>query len=328
MGTGRFASSRVAPALNKAHDCKAIAVISRDRARAEAFATELGIPRAYDDFSAAVADPQVEAVWVATPHALHHDAVLATAQAGRHVLCEKPLAPTPTAAREMVNACQQAGVALGTGFHLRHHPLHVELRRLLRSGQAGAVIGADVEWSTGSQSESAADWRWDPAISGGGIFTATGVHAFDLLRFVLDDEVERVGATADPAASSGNVERRLVATLGFKRGAIATLRALRDVHAPANDLVLECQSAFLRARHSLDEAARGVLEVDGVDERLVGVPVGTDLYALQAEGFARAVAEGRDPSASGVDGLRASEMTAAVYESAASGRVVVLSEPV
>ena len=185
-----------------------------------------------------------------------------------------------------------------------------------------------MEWSVGTQSESeAADWRWDPAIAGGGIFTATGVHALDLLRFVLDDEVEHVGATVDPPASSGNVERRVVATLGFKRGAIAVLRAFRDVHAPANDLVLECQNAFLRARHSLDEPARGVLEVDGVDERLAGVPVGTDLYALQAEAFARAVAEGRDPSASGLDGLRACEVTAAIYESAAKGEVVRLADP-
>src|SRR6476661_6697034 len=118
LGTGRFAAARAAPALAKAHDCKAFAVISRDRQRGEAFAFEHGIPSAYDDLEAALADPRVDAVWVASPHDLHREHVLACARARKHVLCEKPLATTVEDAREMVRACQQAGVRLGTGYHL------------------------------------------------------------------------------------------------------------------------------------------------------------------------------------------------------------------
>jgi 1,5-anhydro-D-fructose reductase (1,5-anhydro-D-mannitol-forming) len=326
LGAGRFAASRIAPALNRAHGCKAIAVISRERARAEAFAGEFGIPRAYDDLGAALADPQIEAVWVATPHALHRDAVLALAKAGRHVLCEKPLATDPAAAAEMVRACRQAGVALGTGFHLHHHPLHQELRRLIAGGRAGNVISADAEWSLGPRAEAeSAEWRWDRDVSGGGVFTATGVHALDLLRFVLDDEVAAVSATLDPPPTSAEVERRLIATLWFRRGVIATVRSHRGVYAPANDLLLECQHASLRARHTLDEQARGVLELDGVGGHMAGVPVGTDLYALQAEAFSQAVGGGREPSASGLDGQRCAEVTQAIYQSAATGRAVRLS---
>src|SRR5207248_4187545 len=126
-----------------------------------------------------------EAVWVASPHALHRDHSLACARARRHVLCEKPLTTTVADAKQVVTACQQAGVRLGTGYHLRHHPLHVEARRLVREGRLGPILSADAEWSLTRRPDSAsADWRWEPIASGGGIFTGTGVHALDLLRFV------------------------------------------------------------------------------------------------------------------------------------------------
>src|SRR5579883_3106463 len=129
LGTGRFAASRAAPALNKVLENRAVAVISRDLGRAQEFAADHGIPAAYDDLNAALSDRRIDAVWVTSPHALHREHVLACARAGRHVLCEKPLATTVADARRMVIACEQAGVRLGIGFHLRHHPLHVEAQR-------------------------------------------------------------------------------------------------------------------------------------------------------------------------------------------------------
>lgn len=325
LGTGRFAAARAAPALAKAHDCKAFAVVSRDRGRGEAFAFEHGIPTAYDNLEAALADPRVDAVWIASPHDLHHEHVLACARARKHVLCEKPLATTVEDAREMVRACQQAGVRLGTGYHLRHHPLHVEARKLVFEGRLGPVLGAEAEWSlTPRPDEASAAWRWDPTSSGGGIVTGTGVHAIDLLRFVLNDEVETVSAVADRVPASGEVDRAVICQLRFAGGTFATMRCFRGVHAPPNDLLIEGRQALLHIQHSLEEQARGTLEAEGVGTRMTGVPAGTDLYALQLEAFAAAVREGRDPNASGVDGLRATEITIALYESAASGRSIRL----
>ncbi|MGI8550496.1 MAG: Gfo/Idh/MocA family protein [Dehalococcoidia bacterium] len=329
-GTGRFAERRIVPALQKAHGCRLIAVISRDRGRAEAFASEQGIQRAYDGLQSALQDPAIEAVWVATPHALHREAVLALARAGRHVLCEKPLATTVANARAMVDACHHAGVALGTGFHLRHHPLHIEARRLVRDGDAGQIIAAEAEWSLrpGPPTASAA-WRQDREVAGGGIVTGTGVHAIDLLRYVLDDEIETVSAIIDRVPNSGSevdsLENAAVCLLQFRRGTMATVRCLRGVHEPTNDLRIAGREATLRVRQSLDEQTRGALEARGCDSRLSGVPAGADLFALEAEAFAQAVAGGRDPNASGLDGLRAVEATVAIYQSAATGRAVRLA---
>lgn len=326
LGPGRFAAGRIVPALRRATACAPVAVIGRDRGRTAAFAEEHGIPRAYDDLGAALADPEIEAVWVATPHAFHREHVEAVAAAGRHVLCEKALATTVADAEAIVRACRQRGVALGTGFHLRHHPLHREARRLVIEGELGEIVSAQAEWSLApSPPAASAAWRRDPELSGGGILTGTGIHAIDLLRYVLDDEV--VGVTAMTDADSSPVsplESRALCLLRFARGAIATVRCARGVHAPANDLTVQGVSGWLAGRRTIDEATRGTLEASGADAGLSGLPAGTDMYAAQAQAFAEAVQSGEDPSASGDDGLRLVEIAVAVYASARTGRTIAV----
>ena len=323
VGPGRFASGRIVPALARAQGCAAVAVVSRDRQRAEQFAAEHGVPAAYDDLGAALADPRVDAVWVATPHNLHRPVVEAAAAARKHVLCEKPLATTIEDARAIVYACRQAGVALGTGFHLRHHPLHVEARRLVTAGALGTVVSAQGEWSLESEIGSGAPWRRDPEASGGGIVTGTGIHVLDLLRYVLDDELAAVSAVTDAVISpAAPVETRALALLRFARGALGVIRCARPVHSPPNDLLVQGTRAALTGRSTVDEASHGRLEVAGAETELTGVPAGTNMYAVQAQAFAQAALSGEEPNASGWDGLAVTIITAALYESARTGREV------
>jgi 1,5-anhydro-D-fructose reductase (1,5-anhydro-D-mannitol-forming) len=316
-GPGRFAGMRIVPALGKAQDCKAVAVIGRDIANARDFATEYGISEAYNTAAEAFANPAIEAVWIATPHASHREHALACAAAGRHALCEKPLATSVADAQAIVDACQQAGVRLGTGFHLRHHPYHIETRRLVQDGQLGRIISAEAEWSLGPRDDvESAAWRWDRSAAGGGVMTATGVHAIDLLRFVMADEIRSISAIAHPNPAGGEMERTMTCLLEFNGGAQGVVRCSRSLRAPANDLLVEGTNGSVHVRQSLDEQARGTIEVIGASARIAGLPAGTDLYALQADAFAAAIREKREPSASGVDGLRATEAVLAAYAAA------------
>lgn len=329
LGPGRFARGRMVPALRRAVNARGVAVIGRDRARVDAFAEEEGVPAAYDDLAAALANPAIEAVWVATPHADHRAHVEQVAAAGRHVLCEKPLATTVEDARAMLRACDHAGVTLGTGYHLRHHPLHREMRRLVTAGELGEVAFAEAEWSLSPATAtmpSPAEWRRDPAASGGGILTGTGIHAIDLLRFVLDDEVVSVAALTDADTSPIRpLESRALVLLRFHKGTQATVRCARGVIAPANNLLVQGVAGTLLARHTIDEVTRGTLEAIGADATLSGLPAGTDMYTLQLQAFADAVYQGQRPNASGIDGLRLVEIAAAVYESARTSRSVMLN---
>jgi len=330
IGPGAFAANRIAPALNKARNCRLVAVVSRDRGRAEAFAAEHGAQRAYDDLAAALRDPDVDCVWVATPHSLHLEPVLAAARAGKHVLCEKPLATSRGDAREMIRACARANVRLGTGFHLRHHPLHREARRLVAEGELGTPIEAAAEWSVppsrpGSGYPYTAAWRRDPALALAGITTGTGVHVIDLLRFVLDDEIIAVSAYTDaPAEDAGALESRAIALLRFSRGTFAVARCFRGVPAPRNDLAITGSEGWIVTRNTLGEATRGTVEAHGVDPQVVGIPAGWDMYTAEAEAFVEAVEAGEEPSASGEDGLRCVEVLDALLESARTGRTVQL----
>ena len=326
LGPGRFAAGRIVPALSRAGNCRLVAVVSRDRARAAAFAEEHGAARAYDDLWAALSDPDVQAVWVATPHALHREHVEAVASARRHVLCEKPMATTVADAEAMVRACRRTGVLLGTGYHLRHHPLHREARRLVAEGELGEITMAQAEWSLPPMPpDASAAWRRDPELSGGGIVTGTGIHAIDLLRYVLADEVTHVTAMTDGESSPvAPLENRALCLLHLQKGTLAVVRCARGVRAPANDLLLQSATASLTAHRTIDELTRGTLEVNGADARLSGLPAGADMYAAQARAFAEAVERGEEPDASGEDGLRMVEIATALYESARVGRSVAV----
>jgi 1,5-anhydro-D-fructose reductase (1,5-anhydro-D-mannitol-forming) len=334
VGTGSFAGRRIAPALNRALGCRLVAVVSRDRTRAEEFAAEHGAPRAYDDVEAAVRDRDISYVWVATPHALHLEPVLAAARAGKHVLCEKPLAGGRADAREMIRTCRRFGVQLGTGFHLRHHPLHQEARRLVADGALGGAAYAEAEWSIAARravegsplaSSQPPSWRTDPALAIAGILVGTGIHAIDLLRFVLDDEVAEATALTDSTSSPMSpLEMRAVVLLRFSRGTLAFVRCMRNLVQSENSMRIGGTTARLDALRTLDEAARGSLVGIGVEPAMAGVPAGTDLYALQATAFVQATESGQEPSASGEDGLRMVEVLDAVLESSRTGRTISL----
>jgi len=139
VSTGRHADTLVAPAIRGAEDTQLVAVCSRDQAQAEAFADKHGAQAAYTSLEALVADARVDAVFITSPNFLHAPYTTIAAQAGKHVLVEKPMAVQVDEAVEMVRTCQAHGVKLGVGFQLRYHPGHQEARRLIAEGVLGTI---------------------------------------------------------------------------------------------------------------------------------------------------------------------------------------------
>src|SRR5262250_3294465 len=136
---GLHADVKIAPALNATPDAELVAVYSRDQGRAEAFAQKHGAKAAYSNLEALLRDSRVEAVFIASPNALHAAQTLTAARAGKHVLVEKPMATTLDDAVAMVYACRDAGVKLGVGYHLRQHPGQRAAQHLIAQGVLGAV---------------------------------------------------------------------------------------------------------------------------------------------------------------------------------------------
>src|SRR2546427_3216246 len=202
--TGMQADLKVAPALNAAPEAELVAVYSRDQGRAEAFAQKHGATAAHSDVQALLRDTRVEAVFIASPNALHATQTLAAARAGKHVLVEKPMATTLDDAMAMVRACRDARVKLGVGYHLRQHPGQRAAQRLIAQGVLGTIALAQGQWGFGVRGQDGPpprtglrQWWDDPDLIGGAsTMMGTGVHVIDLLRFVLGQEGTEVAGLA------------------------------------------------------------------------------------------------------------------------------------
>ena len=318
VGLGRIAE-RIAVACSQAENAFLAAVCSRDPARAAAFASRHSVPCGYGSYDAMLADPAVAAVYICSPNALHAPQAIAAARAGKHVFCEKPMALTVRECEEMITACRQAGVRLGVGYHLRQHPAHREVRRLVASGRLGEVQLARAHFFVGTQYDRGG-WKAVPDIAGGGAVMSAGVHALDILRFLVGQEVVEVCALADALP----VEEIVTCLLRFERGALAYMDTARVVPfaSSRNDVLVYGTSASAVALGTLGGRATGRLEITTGEGTTAEDVTGRDLYAQQIEEFGRCIRDGAEPSATGLDGLRAVEITEALYASARRGSAV------
>jgi predicted dehydrogenase len=156
-----------------------------ERARERASSIETGAVRAVSDYAQVLADPDVDAVEICTPHHLHSDAVIAAARAGKHILCQKPLANTLEECDAMTAAAQEAGVVLYYGETNRTSPAAVMARQAIDDGQLGRIVGVQATYSLwqGGKILSTA-WRYDPKLAGGGQLVDGGIHFIDLMLHI------------------------------------------------------------------------------------------------------------------------------------------------
>ena len=321
VGPGRIASAQIAPAIVASPQSTLVSVVSRDKGRAGEFARAHGAARALDDYDAMLADPQVGAVYIATPNALHAEQVVAAARAGKHVLCDKPLATTVADAQRCVDECRKAGVGLGITFQTRNHDGMAEAADLVRTGGIGRVAIAEVQMSAGRNLPRG--WRTDPALAGLGTLNNIGVHAFDVLRYLLGSEVREV--TAMTSAEPGfQVDTTALVLLRFADGTIGYVNANQSVPNARDDIVLYGTDGRILARNLSRPGRDGTVSfITGNGER-TAEGSSHQAYRRTIDAFASAVRDGRDPSPSGEDGVRSVQLTTAIAEAIRDRRVVTL----
>lgn len=326
IGTGRHPHIHIAPAIHRSQEGRLVGIVSRDRGRAGEAAQRMGAEKGYGDLEEALRDREVDAVFISTPNSLHAEQAIAAARAGKHVLCEKPMALTVADAQAMVEACRANGVKLGVGFHLRHHPAHQMARRLVAQGELGALTMAMGQWAIDGRRLSRGGWWADPEMAGAGILMGTGTHVVDLLRFVLGREVTEVCAFSDGQRPDKPLEANMLALLRFEGGVHGVLVCSRNFAYPRNDLVVHGEDGKLVGVDTVWEAMRGHLEIanGGGTARweFACQEAETELYRRQIVSFNRCLADGSEPSASGEDGLEVVRLTEAILVSAREGRSV------
>ena len=325
IGTGRHTDRKIVPAMKLAKGTQIIAAYSRDMGRAEAFAEKHNIDAAYDSIDDLLGDSRVDAVFIATPNHLHAPQTRKSAEAGKHVLVEKPMTVHVTEALEMVRTCRKHGVRLGVGFQLRHHPGHLKARQLVQDGILGKISLAQTQFfhlnTRGVVERSSrpplSKWWEAPEMLGGPYpLMGMGVHAIDLMQFLLGQPITEV-ATVDAGHATTIAVR-------FEGGAIGSVCYGSFAPDTRNDAIIYGSDGRISAIGTLWEALDGTLEV--VSESL-NITVSYDrnlltLYKLQTEAFNRAVQNGETFLASDIDGLSSVQVASAVIKSAACGRSV------
>ncbi len=320
VSTAGIADETVAPALTALDGAQLIGVSSRDRGRAQEFADRHGARLATSSLDELLADPEIQIVYIATPNAMHAAEVQAAAAAGKHVFCEKPLATSVEDAEAAVEACRAAGVKLGVNFQSRHFQPVAEMLAAVRSGAIGDVLVVNCEISPGRAP--LGGWRTDPALAGLGTINNLGVHAYDLVRYLLGSEVVEATALLD-VGRRDELETIALALLRFENGTLAYVNANQAVPDRRPDIVLYGSAGRISGRGvTRPGIADGEVAVLSGGEEHVSPTSTVDGFARAIAAFQAAVVAGEEPNASGLDGLRSAELTNALRRSAREGRTV------
>ncbi|WP_077001235.1 Gfo/Idh/MocA family protein [Variovorax sp. KK3] len=327
VGASTIAREHMLAAVRAQPGHAVVAVASGDAARAEAFAKEHGIARGYGGIAALLEDPAVQAVYISSTNEQHCSQALAALAAGKHVLCEKPLATTLEDAKRMVAAAREAGLVFATNHHLRNAATHRKVRALIDGGAIGRPLFARVFHAIYLRPQ-VQGWRVDNPAAGGGVILDIGVHAVDTLRFALAAEpVEAIGMAQAGFLSKNGAEDGVMAVLRMDNGVLAQIHAAYTVRHADTGFEVHGEQGSIVARDVMTVRAAGqVLLRDAEGER--AVPVEHEgLYVVGVRRFCEAMAGRGRPAASGEDGVRSLEAALAIVEACKSGRSVRIAPP-
>jgi predicted dehydrogenase len=293
LSTARIGVEKVIPATQQGDRCEVVAIASRELAKAESVAKRLGIAAAYGSYEALLASPDVDVVYVALPNHLHAEWTIAAARAGKHVLCEKPLAMSSVEAQETVDVCRDAGVVLMEAFMYRLHPSWETARRIVAQGRLGRLQTVQSWFSY---------YNADPGNIrnilkyGGGALMDIGCYSINLSRMLFGEEPSGVSATVVRDPQTG-VDIVTSAILEFGEG-VATFtcstrcepdqrvhiygsRGRLSIEVPFNIPTDRPVRLFLASGSSLPTDQAETITVAAANQ-----------YTLQAERFAAAVLDG------------------------------------
>ena len=327
VGASTIARQWMVDAIRAQPHNEVIGVVSGSPQRARSFAGDMGLPQVYDRLDDLLADPRIDAIYISTTNEQHFQQVLAAAAAGKHVLCEKPLALTIEDAVTMARACRDAGVVMATNHHLRNAATHRRIRELVQGGDIGRPLFARVFHAVHLPA-ALQGWRVDNPGAGGGVILDITVHDADTLRFILG--AEPVEVTALPhfgAMSRRGLEDGVMAVLRFDNDVLAQLHDAFTVQHAGTGIEIHGDAGSIIGRDVMTQRPVGdVILRTASGERAVPVEH-ENLYVRGVAAFCAAMAGEGPPAATAEDGIRSLATALAVAESCRSRAVVRIPDP-
>ncbi len=325
MGLGSY-GTRVAEAMQASQKAKLVGVISGTPAKIKAWQAKYNIPDKncynYENFDNIKNNPDIDVVYVITPNALHHDQVIRVAKAGKHAICEKPMAINAREGQEMVDACKKANVKLLVGYRMHFEPKTLEIVRMRKEGELGKILF--FQGLSGFKIGDPTQWRLNKQLAGGGSLMDIGIYSINGARYMIGEEPTWVTAEetkTDNVKFKEGVDETVQFQLGFPSGAVASCLSTYSM----NNL----DRFFLNGANGYAELqpSTGYGPIKGRTNKGELTQPHTTHQTVQMDEMAGIILEGKQPiiPVDGEEGVRDLKILDAIYTSMKTGKKVTLT---
>jgi predicted dehydrogenase len=329
VGLGRIASHFM-PGILASGKARITGVVSGHRDKAERIATQYGVPKSaiynYQNYDEIAHNPDIEAVYIALPNGMHAEYTIRAAQAGKHVLCEKPMSTSVADAQAMIDACHKADKKLMIAYRCHYEPTNLRAVQLIRDGSLGQVKAIE---SAFGFNISPGEWRLDKKLAGGGPLMDVGIYSLNACRYLTGEEPTWLSATSSVIDHDGrfkDVEENISWSMKFPSGIVAScnttygapMQGFYRVHGSKG--VLQVDDAFsyegLRLTAKFDERSSDKSSANQrppIDEP--NLERDPSHFVREADHFAGCILENKQPKSPGEEGLRDMKLMMEIYES-------------
>ncbi len=327
VGLGSLAINQILPAFARCEKSKVTALVSGHPDKAKKLALRYGVAESsiynYETYDRLRDNPDIDIVYVVLPNSMHAEYTIRAAKAGKHVLCEKPMANTPEDCRQMIEACRTAGKKLSIGYRLHHEPFNQALIKVVRDQEFGPlkVVLADAGFSIGDPNQ----WRLNRKMAGGGSLMDIGIYALNAARYLTNEEPTDVYAmeyTTPGDPRFREVEETLTFQLRFPSGVLANCTS--SYGGPLNRFRVVGTRGWAELEPALIYSGLRMRASGGsvVEERPQPV---IDHFAAEMDHLSDCVMQNTEPKTPGEEGLKDLTIMMAIYESARSHQSVRLA---
>lgn len=269
IGAGGIADRRTMPGMELADNAEIYAVMEVDMEMAESLRAKYKAAKAYDNEEDLLADPDVEAVYIASPVVYHRKQAFMAADAGKHILLEKPIALTVEEGQEVIDYCKSKGVLLATGFMMRYHAYHQAMKKLVDEGKLGQIVSCRAQL-TCWYPDIPGNWRQAKSTSGGGALMDMGVHCLDLIQYITGYKAKRAAGMASTLTFDYEVEDSGAMLIELENGAICQIEShfnIPDAAARGRFEIYGTKGSML-AEGTISQVEGGKLDVMISDDSL------------------------------------------------------------
>lgn len=338
LGAGGIADRRTMPGMLLSDTTEIYAVMEINQEMADALREKYNATKAYDNEDDLLSDPNVDAVYIASPVNCHERQARKAAEAGKHILIEKPISPNSKISEEICRYAEEKGVKIAVGFMMRYATYHQEMKKLIAEGKIGQIVSCRACF-TCWYPEIPGAWRQTKAYSGGGSMTDLGIHCLDLLEYVTGAHIEKVGALADNMVFHYEVEDGCTALFRLSNGAFGTVDAYFNIPDDAARCRIEIYGTkgSIRAEGSLGQIDGGDVLVTLSDpgdyypmQNRVNVDsyqmegAGLNMYEREVSSFNESILTGKPIEAPATDAVHIQKVIESIYRSVEEDKFLTL----